>query len=526
MPDYDVIIVGGGHNGLTCGAVLAKNGLKVLVLERNSYLGGGVVTREVTLPGFKHDLYGSSHVWIHANTEFRKLLPELEKSYGLKYLWAKDHITGHPYHEGPGIVVYSDVDKTVASIAQYSKKDAARYREIYESFALIRDGFVTNMFSPPNPPSLLPSMMETTEDGLDMLRNYTLSPLQFTMENFENPYVQTFILGWSTAPGNRPYQEGKGELFYIMAPAIHDFGESIPEGGTAELPYALARMIEAYGGEVLTEAPVTRLVVDDQNVAVGVEIEDGRTFYAKKAVVSGLHPKLTFEDLIDDGVLEERFLRKVRNYVSNDYTIVRAHFALNEPPKYTCGEEVNRTPFQRIFGSVDSIIKQYCEIDMGIAPSDPFLWVACWTKVDPTRAPEGKHTLIMDTFVPIKLASGEDWEDVAEDFIYKVQLEKLREYTSNMTDDNILGAYIDTGKSIERDNPCHVNGATAGGAMRQSQSGYFRPFPGWSQYKTPVNKLYMTGPHCHPGGAISGAGTITAGIILEDLGLRKREFDF
>ena len=91
-----------------------------------------------------------------------------------------------------------------------------------------------------------------------------------------------------------------------------------------------------------------------------------------------------------------------------------------------------------------------------------------------------------------------------------------------MTDDNILAAYIDTGPSLERDNPSLVSGATTGGAMRMYQSGYFRPFPGWSQYKTPIEKLYMTGPHCHPGGAISGAGTITAGVILEDLGLKKK----
>ena len=106
MTEYDIIIAGGGHNGLVCGALLAKAGMTILVVERNEWLGGGVCTREVTLPGFKHDMYGSSHVWIHANAEFVKLLPDLEK-YGLKYVYAKDHITGHPYHEGPGIMALS-----------------------------------------------------------------------------------------------------------------------------------------------------------------------------------------------------------------------------------------------------------------------------------------------------------------------------------------------------------------------------------------------------------------------------------
>ena len=520
MENYDVIIAGGGHNGLACGAVLAKKGLKVLVLERSPWLGGGVITREVTLPGFKHDLYGSSHVWIHANADFVKLLPELEQ-YGLKYIYAKDQITGHPYHEGPGIIVHRDVNKTVASIARYSEHDARRYQEIYDGFVDIKDGFISQMFSPPTPPGMLEGAMASTEAGLEMLRNYQMSPLDFTLENFENPHVRSFILGWATAPGIRPQQEGRGQMFYIMGPAIHIYGESIPEGGTIALPNAMARLIEAYGGTVLTDAPVAKFIVENGE-AKGVELADGRKMRADKAVVSNIDPKHTFLEMFEPGLLGESFLRKVRNYQVGDYTIVRAHFALNEAPKYRCSDEMNLTAFQRIFGSVDDIIRQYAELELGLPPSNPFLWVACWTRVDPTRAPEGKHTLIMDTFVPMRLASGENWDDLGEKYIWDVELPKLQEYTTNMTRDNILAAYIETGPSLERANPCFVNGSTTGGAMRLYQSGFLRPFPGYSDYRTPIKKMYMTGPHTHPGGAIAAAGTITAGVILEDLGLKKK----
>lgn len=522
MSDYDVIIAGGGHNGLACGAVLAKEGLKVLVAERSKWLGGGVVTREVTLPGFKNDMYGSSHVWIHANAEFVSLLPELEE-LGLRYIWAKDHITGHPDKNGPGIIVYNDVNKTVRDIAYYSEKDARRYKEIYDGFVDIKDGFVTNFFSPPYPPSHLTAVMENSTEGLEMLRNYNLSPLDFTLENFENDFVRSFILGWATAPGVNPIQEGKGDMFYIMIPAIHVYGESIPEGGTMQLPNALAKMIERYGGTVLTESPVKRFIVEGGE-AKGIELENGQKFTAKKAVVTNIDPKHTYLDMVDDGILDDKFIQKVKNFKTADFTICRVHYALNEPPKYKNNEDMNKTPFQRIFGSITDIKRQYAELSMGIAPTNPFLWVACWTLVDPTRAPDGKHTLIMDTFVPVKLASGENWEEIGEDYIKNVELEKLREYTTNMTDDNILAAYVDTGPSIERDNPCFVDGGTTGGAMRMSQSGYFRPFPGYSQYRGPFKKFYMTGPYTHPGGAISAAGTITANVILEDLGIREPEF--
>lgn len=524
MSTYDAIIVGGGHNGLAAGAVLAKNGLKTLVVERNSRLGGGCTTDEVTLPGFKNDLYGSSHVWIHINPQFREIMKELEADFGLEYIWADDHITGHPGLDksGPGIVVYKDIDKTCASIAKHSEKDAKRYREIYDNFVNIRDGFVTGMFSPPAPPSLLQSSLETTPEGLEMLRSFALSPLDFTLENFENEEVRSFILGWATAPGNRPWQEGRGELIYIMIPAIHVFGESIPKGGSIELPNALARMIEHYGGTVLTNASVKRFLTEGDK-AVGIELEDGRTFRAEKAVVTSLNPKLSFGDMMDPGVLSEDFRHKVDNYNPGDFTIVRAQLALNEAPDYFGNEEMNQTPFQRIFGSVDDIRRQYAEIELGIAPTNPFLWVACWTLKDPSRAPEGKHTLIVDTFVPISLASGESWDEAGEKYYYDVILPKLREYTSNMGDENILATYIQTGPSIERDNPCLVDGTTTGGAMRQSQGGIFRPFVGYSDLRGPLKNLYMAGPACHPGGAISAAGTMTAQVILQDAGIVSAE---
>ena len=520
MPDYDVIIVGAGHNGLVCGAVLAREGLRVLVLEQNHRLGGGCTTDEVTLPGFKHDLYGSSHVWIHANPDFKQLQPELER-FGLRYIWAEDHITGHPDLDGPGIVIYRDVDKTCASIAQYSERDARRYREIYDNFRMIADGLVTTMFSAPNPPSLLPSVLETTEAGLEMLRNYSMSPYDFTMENFEHPFVRTSIMGWATAPGISPNQEGRGELFYIMIPAIHVFGESIPRGGSVELPNAAARMIEHYGGAVLTRTRVTEYLVEESAVT-GVRVADGTVHRATKAVVNGLNPRL-LGDMFPDDDLDPDFRRKARNYNVGDFTIVRVQYALHEAPRYR-HPEITATPFQRVFESVDAIRAQWAEISMGVAPTDPFLWVACWTTKDPSRAPDGKHTLIMDTFVPINLASGEQWDDVADPYIENVLLSKLREYAPNMTEGNIIGRYVQTGPGLERDNPCFVDGTTTGGAMRIYQSGYFRPFPGYSDYRGPFDRFYFTGPYTHPGGAIAGAGTITANAILEDLGLRAPEW--
>ena len=520
MADYDVVIAGGGHNALACGAVLSRAGLSVIVIERNPWIGGGVITREVTLPGFKHDLYGSSHVWIHANETFNEMKPELEQ-HGLKYIWAEDQITGHPNHEGPGIVVYKSIEKTVESISNYSKKDAQRYLEIYEEFVHIKDGFIKGMFSPPSPPSYLPAAMENSREGLRRLRSYNQSAKAFVLENFENPHVQAFILGWALAPQILPDQQGIGQTFYIMIPAIHHYGESIPEGGSMMLSNALARLIESRGGKIMTNASVKKFIVDANKNCKGLMLENGTEIEGRKAVITSLDPQQNFLRLIDPEHLSEDLIRMAKNFSFGSVSICRVHYAMNEPPKFKNGGDMDKTAFQRIFGSVEELELQYRQITEGLAPTNPFLWTACWTTKDPSRAPEGKHTLIMDTFVPNKLSNGKSWTEFGPHYVNQVLLPKLQEYTNNMTESNILGQYIDTADSLARDNLSFVNGTTTGGERLLSQSGYFRPFPGYANYRSPLRNLYMTGPSCHPGGGISAMGTITAGVILSDLGISE-----
>ena len=198
------------------------------------------------------------------------------------------------------------------------------------------------------------------------------------------------------------------------------------------------------------------------------------------------------------------------------------HFALKELPNYKNGPDMNACAFHRIFGTLHDIDVQYAEIMMGKAPGNPFLWSAGWTKLDPSRAPEGHHTLILDTFVPSRLANGVSWADYVEEYVEKVMMPVMHRHTTNMTGDNILGACYETGVSLEEANPAFVSGNTTGGERLLSQMGYFRPLPGYSQYKSPIPKLYMTGPSCHPGGGITAMGTITANVMLRDFGMPHR----
>ena len=523
MSDFDVVVLGAGVNGLSCAATLAREGLSVCVVERNPWVGGGAVTREVTLPGFRHDLYGSSHVWIQCNADFKAIQPELER-YGLKYIEPAHHITGHPdKNGGPGLVIYKDIGATCESIAAYSKADAERYREIYDEFGLIREGFVKSFFSPPAPPSALASALEASESGLQRLREFSMSARAWVDTYFENDFVRAVMLNWALAPQILPDQEGAGQSFYIMIPAIHVYGQAIPEGGSQKLPDAMAAYIEANGGRVLTGNAARRIVVKNGR-ADGVEVDGHGYIGARRAVVSGLDPQQTFLRLLDAEALDEKFLRSVQRYSFGKISICRMHLALEEPPAFLNGQNMSACAFHRIVDSMEQMTNFYAELSLGKPPSDPFLWSACWTKLDPTRAPTGKHTLIFDTFVSNWLRDGKSWAEIADDYAWNTLLPKLQQYAPNINRDTILGHYIDTGESLEAANPSFVNGTTNGGERVASQLGSFRPFPGYAHYRSPIKDLYMTGPHCHPGGGISGMGTITGRVMLDDMGIKEADF--
>ena len=524
MNEYDVIIAGAGVNGLACASLLVKEGLSVCVVEKNAWIGGGAVTRELTLPGFKHDQFGSSHVWVHINRDFKELLePELVK-FGLEYIYQNDHITGHPDRNGgPGVVVYKDIDKTCESIAQYSKSDAKRYREIFDDFHLIKDGVVKNFFSPPQPPSTIARAMETSHEGLARLQEFSLSARAWVDYNFENDFIKAVMLNWALAPQILPDQEGAGQSFYVMIPSIHEFGQAVPRGGSQMLPNSMRAYIESEGSTVLTEATVDEILIEGDE-AKGLLLANGETLLARRALVSALDPKQTFLRLINPDRLTASFKNKVKRFSFGKVTICRVHLALTEPPEFNNGQNMSQCAFHRIVDSTEQLLKFYGEIALGIPPTDPFLWSACWTVIDPSRAPEGQHTLIFDTFVSNTLADGSRWEDIAEDYANNVLLKKIQQYAPNINQETILGIYIETKESLEQANRSFVDGTTNGGERITAQLGYFRPFPGYAHYRSPIKNLYMTGPHCHPGGGISAMGTITARVMLDDMDIKPAEF--
>ena len=365
--------------------------------------------------------------------------------------------------------------------------------------------------------------MENSKEGLRRLRDYSLSTRAFVEENFENTYVQAFIPGWAMGPHIKPDQENMGATFYIMVPAVHYYGQAIPKGGSMQLPLACRRLIESKGGKVITNSTIDKFIISNGECK-GIRIEDGTEITATKAVITALDPKQTFLKLVDSEHLDDDFIRMVHNFRFGDIGIFRVHYALNEAPRFTHGGVMNNSPYHRIFGPIKDVVNHFAQVDMCELPSDPFIHSLCWSVRDPSRAPEGKHCLTIDTFPPCELSNGRKWNDVKEEFAQTL-LKKLRKYTDNMGDKNILAYAIHTPEDLYAHNRSFYKGSPTGGERITAQLGYFRPFPGYSQYRSPINKLYMTGPSCHPGGGISAMGTITARVLMQDLGLIERDED-
>ena len=517
---YDVIIAGAGHNALTCGAMLAKMGVKVILFERNAWIGGGAVTREMTAPGFKNDTHSWGHLWIHSNPIFKILKPELEEKWGLKYIYSDTGMIGGAFQDGTGLIIHRSLEKTCESFAKVSKKDAKRYREIYEYWKEIRDGFIRHWWNPPEPESMSVAALEQTQEGRLMLRTQLLSCKDFVEENFENPYIRAFLLFFSLAPNIKPDQENLGNIFFIMIPHLHDYGESIAQGGSGELSHSLARMIEGYGGRIVPSAPVKKFIIKNGTV-VGVQLENSTEVYANKAVVTAVDPKHTYLEMIDKGLLPEDVVKGAEHFRPGKIPCSNSYWALHNHPILKCGPEVTHTGYWRCMGFVEDIVDHWSEIERGLVPTNPCINVDCASMKDPTRAPAGKHTLIIYTFAPYKLRDGTDWDDIEKEWGDRL-LNTFRKYAINMTDDNIIARYINTPKKIAIDNPCMLDGANMGGEMAKYQMGIFRPFPGWCHYRGPFKNFYHVGPWNHPGGGVTGMGGITAIEIMKDLKILKK----
>ncbi len=493
---YDFIIVGGGVNGLTAASYLAKRGLSVILLERGWELGGCAITRELTLPGFKHDVMATSLNIFKAGPVKEDL--ELER-FGFREA-LPDPVTAHPLPDGKALYIYRNLEKTLRSVEVFSRKDAKRLGEILEMFRESSEVLLGGMLEPPAPLSLMASMLEGTEEGMEFLRLTFLSARDFLDENFESEEVKAWLSVWVSNHVPFPPEESGTTLFLIVFLGLLQYrGCGVPIGGMGSLVQSLARCLQSHGGAVRTNSTVSKILVRDGR-AVGVMLETGEQIEARKGVLASIEPKSLFLKLVGEEHLENSFIAKVKKFKFSTVSQVMIHAALDDWLHYK-QEDVRRAGIVQIGESIESVSKAYNQCVNGQLPDTPFMTIDNTTLYDSTRAPPGKHTLWDFVRTPARLKDG-GWDDVKESFADKC-IEALEEYAPGARA-LILKKVVLSPADLEAINPNIVNADPGVGKASLDQSLSLRPFPGYSSYRTPIKGLYMCGAYTHPGGGVSG----------------------
>jgi phytoene dehydrogenase-like protein len=522
MKKYDVIVIGGGHNGLVNAAYLARAGKRVLVLERRHVLGGAAVTEEV-FPGFKFSV--CSYVVSLLRPE---IIRELDlPRHGLEILPLDGTFT--PMPNGDYLWRVNDHAKTRREIARHSRLDAEAYDE-YGKAMVEMAHFVKPIMNmtPPDPASLnLKGLRElltmgrrfqklASDDKYNQVQLMTMSAVDFLDQWFETDVLKA-TMSASGIIGTFLGVRSPGTAYVLLH---HYMGEidgafrswGLSRGGTGAISDSIANAAREAGAEIRTESPIAKIILK-HGEAKGVLLENGDEIYAD-LISSSVDPRLTFMKMVGEKHLPEDFVEDIKRYKFRGSS-GKVNLALDALPNFKSlpGAGPHLRGAVSISPGVDYMERAYDDAKYGRYSRRPYIDMVIPTLTDPSVAPPGKH--VMSCFVqyaPYNLKG--NWDDEREAFGDTV-IDTIAEHAPNIKE-IILHRQVLTPLDLEREFGLS-EGNIFQGELTLEQLFFLRPAPGWAQYRSPIKNLYMCGSATHPGGGIMGAsGRNAAMMILKD----------
>ncbi len=539
---YDAIVVGGGHHGTIIAAYLAKAGLDTAVFERQHELGGGACGEDLPCPGFvQNPCAHFTRFWAHpAYRDFD--LP----GKGLKYVFP-DQNEGIVFPDGTALVGYSafvvdpesgeetysadNVKRTYDEISRFSKRDAETYLDLLGRYQRKwRLAFREYRYSPPTPwgvPNALEKLVGDPVDGIEPVWTFQTGR-QLARDLFDSPELQIlFMRAIETSTGSFASDVlGPYVFVHTLALVLSWESASIVYGGTHSITHALQRALSSTGGKFFVSNEVDKVIVENGK-ATGIVLTDGTRVHARKLVVSDLGIPQTCQRLLGPEYFPESVFRRTKKIDYDRAQIFWGNIAMHELPDYTAKDfNPDVGPQPRLYmgpKDVDYMSYKYqAEIWLHGWPSDFVMLAAPDSIWDPTRAPDGKHTILVEEFgAPYRFHSEADWRRMKKEVVGEF-LKHWQKYAPNMTWDNVIDAHITTPWDVVNRNIDMLEGGWVEGAMTVNQLDRFRPTPELSNYRMPVENLYVCSSNLHSGGGIGrGSSYCCYKVIAEDHGLPR-----
>jgi phytoene dehydrogenase-like protein len=522
--ERDVVIIGGGHNGLACAGYLAKAGLDVLVLEKRDLVGGAAATEE-PWPGYR--VSSASYV---VSLMPPQVVRELDlKRFGYEVsIITPDYFV--PFPDGTSLTLWGDVERDAANIARFNERDAAAYVEFDRYFDRVARLLKDLLFVVPPNMNLrdLPKWAATAgrfrkwsgRDLHETVRLFTMSAADFLDEWFEDERVkgalatQAIIGAWCG-----PMTPGSAYVLmhhWIGEVDGHAGAWGWVKGGMGGISQAMARAAEAAGAEIRTSAEVDRVAINASGRAVGVALVDGSLVRAQR-IVSCAHPVTTYLSLVGEERLPGDVVRDVKRYRTRSGS-VKLNVALSELPAFPSWDQQGdlHKGLVAVSPSVEYLERAWDDAKYGRMSEHPYVEVVFPTAHEPEGlAPKGKHLMLaFSQYGPYELADG-SWDDGGRDEYAARVLKALGEFAPTL-ESSVEHLEVLTPKDIE-DRFGLIGGNIMQGELTPDQLFSFRPIPGHGDYRTPVAGMYLCGSGTHPGGGVMGVpGRNAASVIVRD----------